>query len=408
MAEGTRDESVAGTGPLDDIRVLELGSMVAAPFAAAALGSLGADVVKVEPLTGDPARGFAPMAAPDHVAPAFLASNAGKRSIALDLATDDGRDIVLKLIARSDIVIDNFRPGGLVRRGIDADALCAQHPRLIWVSVSGYGQHGPNADRSAVDQIIQAEAGVVAVTGPPQGFGYRAGFHVVDHATAHVIAAKCLAALLERGRTGRGRRIRQALYDVALSLQSTSFAEYFVTGNNPRRTGNASPLSAPSDIVRTKDGAIMLVAYLEPHWNRMCTLIGRVDLLTDPRFLGRANRVKNRELLVEELEQTTRQFTSEHLAGMLEEAGVMVGRVLTYDTIAASDEVTQNHLFTAVTSPEGHTYSAIRSVYDTAEKPRLLALPGLGQHTREILAELGDDARFEQMLAGGVIGQAEA
>lgn len=393
----------AATGPLAGIRVVEMGSMVAIPYASANLAALGAEVVKIEPTSGDPTRSFVSITAQDHVAPAFLASNANKRSIAIDLQSEEGLQIALDLIATADVVMDNFRPGGLARRGFDVESLLARQPRLIWVSIGGYGQAGRNAQRSVVDQILQSESGVVAVTGPPDSLGYRVGFHVIDHAAAHVIVAKVLAALFERERTGNGQRIYQSMFDVALALQATSYAEYFVNRRNPVRSGNSSPLSAPSDACRTKDGAIMLVAYLEPHWEKMCTIIGRPDLLADPRFKGRTARVTNRGDLVGELERTTLEYTSEDLATMLDEAGVMVGQILQYDEVVASDEVQANQRVTDVERWDGHVYGSIRSVYDDGEAPRSGRLPALGEHTEEIMRELGREADVDRLLAAGVL-----
>lgn len=388
-------------GAMNGMRVIELGSMVAIPFAAANFAALGADVIKVEPLTGDPTRAFTSMRKPDGVAPAFLASNSGKRSVALDLVHPDGLQTLLELIAGADVVLDNLRPGGLQRRGLDVDALLRQHPQLTWVSVSGFGDRGPGRDRSAVDQVIQAESGIVSVTGPPTGSGYRVGFHVVDHAAAHVIVARVLAALLRRGRTGVGERIRLSLYQVALSLQSTAFAEYFVTAAEPERTGNASPLSAPSDSVRTSDGWIMLVAYLEPHWNALCRLIDRTELLTDPRFVGRDTRVRHRDELVRELERSTSTLTTDELADRLQSAGIMAGRVRRYSEVARSADVTDNEFLTEVELPDGITHETIRSLYD-GRGSAARVLPRLGEHTREVLAEIGADT--ESLLAKNVVG----
>lgn len=385
------DSSPSAEPLLKGVRVVELSSMIAVPYAAANLVSLGAEVVKVEPLSGDPARAFSSMAAPERIAPAFLAANGGKRSLSVDLATPEGREIILDLVAGADVVLDNLRPGGLASRDIEPDALCAVHPQLIWLSVSGFGADGPGAQRRAVDQIIQAESGIVAATGPPSGPGWRAGFHVVDHAAAHVIVAKVLAALLSRERTGRGSRLMQSLYQVGLSLQATAVAEYTISGRVAERTGNASPLSAPSDAVRTRDGAIMLVAYLEPHWRRLCATIGRLDLLADERFVGRANRVAHRLELVAELECATVDFTTDELAALLEREEIMVGRIYGYDRVVSSEEVLQNGLLMSVHAEE-RDYRAVASVYARPDDgTRIPAIPALGEHTREILAELGRD-----------------
>lgn len=391
----------ATAGALEGVRVIELGSFVAVPFAAAHMSAMGADVIKVEALSGDPTRAFSSMKAPGDVAPAFLASNWGKRSVALDLTRPEGLDALLALIATADVVMDNLRPGGLQRRGLDVDALREQHPGLSWVSVSGFGGRGPSAQRSAVDQVVQAESGIVSVTGPATGSGFRVGFHVVDHAAGHVIIARVLAALLRRGRTGVGEWIRLSLYQVALSLQSTSFAEYFVSGEDPERTGNASPLSAPSDSVRTRDGWIMLVAYLEPHWKALCTLLDRPELLSDPRFVGRDARVAHRGELIEEIERSTSRVTTDELAARLEAAGIMVGRVRRYHEVATSGEVADNEWLWDVAVPDLAQRQGIRSLYDDGSLGAP-ALPRLGEHTREVLEELAVDV--EALVTQGVAG----
>jgi crotonobetainyl-CoA:carnitine CoA-transferase CaiB-like acyl-CoA transferase len=393
------------TGPLDGIRVVELATMLAGPAASGILAQLGADVVKVEPPWGDPTRTFVPGTMPGAVAPAFLCANASKRSMVVDMKNPEAHDIIVQLLFTADVVIDNFRPGVLERLGLEKEAAIAKNPGLIWLSITGYGPQGELASRPAIDQIMQAETGMIHTTGYPSGPGVKAGYQVVDHAAAHIAVQVALAALFQRGRTGKGRIASVSLFDAALSMQGTIITNHLVTGIVANRSGNQGPFSAPSDTARTSDGMVMLTAYIDRHWVRLCEVLDRPDLLSDPRFLTQSDRYLNREELMGCIEETTSQVSSEELESLLIRNDVMVGIVRDHSQVMQSDHVKANHSVVDVYDEKGNLYRTLRTPVDQFDDPmRKRTLPALGEHTQEILSELGvGPNQQERLRAGGVV-----
>jgi crotonobetainyl-CoA:carnitine CoA-transferase CaiB-like acyl-CoA transferase len=404
----------AGAGaplPLDGVRVLELGQLLAAPCAGMILADLGASVVKVEAFGGDPARELQTAAfTGSGTSPTFLAFNRGKRSIALDLQTPDGIDVVRRLAARSDVLIESFRPGVMDRLGIDAAALRGLDARLIYASLSGFGHVGPEHDRRGVDLVIQAESGIMAVTGQPDGPPTKVGFTVVDVAAGHVLAQAILAALIRRGRTGCGDHVTVSLVDVALHLQSAPMTEYLATGTLPPRAGNAAPMTAPADLFRTRDGHLVISAYLDRHWRLLCDSIGRPDLPDDARFLTKVDRVRHRDELVSELESTLRTDTSRGWMARLHGAGLAVGMVKTYADIESDPQV---HAMGTVISV-GESAGAYRTVRLPAQfaswsPTHSVPAPRIGEHTDEVLREIGcSDNDIARLAASGATRTATA
>ena len=392
------------TLPLEGIRVVEIGALVAAPFTTACLASLGADVIKAEPVDGDRARRNVMPEAPDDISPAFISSNAGKRSIGISLSSAEGQQILLTLVRSADVVVDNFKPGGLAAKGIDAEALCAARPGLIWASISGFGQDGEDAARKAVDPIIQAETGVVSVTGPPGEIGYQAGFHFIDHACGHVVAGKIMAALLRRAKTGQGARITQSLFEIAVNLQASVFAEYLVAGVVPRPNGNANRSAAPADVYATSDGAIMIVAATDGDWVRVCEVLGRPELVADERFAVRLSRITHyREARgrTGEVNPPVRHRLALRRAAR---GGPGAGRIRDYAEVMASAEVTENGLLCDVVDERGRRYRNIRPIYsdsDLGVSPD--RMPGLSEHAAEILAEIGRGDDLADLVGRGIV-----
>jgi crotonobetainyl-CoA:carnitine CoA-transferase CaiB-like acyl-CoA transferase len=382
--------SPSESGVLAGIRVVDFATLVAGPAAGAQLAQLGADVIKVEPPGGEPSRSLTAPGCADRVAPPFLANNVGKRSVVIDLKTEDGGATASRLIATADVVLENFRPGALARLGFDPASLLAANERLHWFSIHGYGPDGAWRERPAVDGIIQADSGMIEITGHPDGPGVRVGFPVVDHATGFVIVAGVLAAMLGRatGRRSASRHHHVVLFDVALSMQATPFTDYLVSGNLPQRIGNASQLSAPNESLRASDGSVMMAAYLPAQWRTLCEALDCTELLTDPRFIGREERMANRAALIEELERRTTRFTAEELFDLLHGTGLMAAVSRNYAQVADCAQVRGNGLLMEVHDEDGQTYRALRSPLAGFGTRDANFIAGLGAHTDEILSGL--------------------
>ena len=387
--------------PLDGLRVLELGQLLAAPCAGMVLADLGAEVVKVESFGGDPARELQTAAfTGTGTSPTFLAFNRGKRSVALDLQTPGGQEVVRRLLARSDVLIESFRPGVMDRLGLGVDALRAVDPRLVYASLNGFGHVGPERNRRGVDLVIQAESGIMAVTGQPDGPPTKVGFTVVDVAAGHVLAQAILAALLRRERTGEGDHVTVSLVDVALHLQAAPMTEYLATGSLPPRCGNAAPMTAPADLFRTADGHLVISAYLDRHWRLLCESLGRPYLPADPRFATKVDRVRNRDALVSEMEATLRTDTSRGWMARLQGAGLAVGMVKTYADIESDPQVEAMGTLVEVGEEDAFRTVRLPAQFGSWAPQHRVRPPAVGEHTDAVLREVGYSDAEIAALAG--------
>lgn len=324
--------------PLAGIKVVELAQMVAGPSTGLLLADYGAQVIKIEPPQGDSCRHLRSRAAAGlENAPVFVGYNRNKSLIRLDLRDPDDLRRAEALIADADVVIESARPGVMERLGIGADVLTARHPRLIYAAVSGFGNEGPARTRGGVDLIVQAESGIMAATGFPES-PVKVGFTVVDAACGHALCHGIMAALFRREKTGRGDIVRTSLYEVALHLQTGPITEYLMTGEQMPRAGNSAPLTAPADLMRCGEGAIVVSAYLEHHWTAFCQAIGGEELLADSRFIGAVSRVAHRDILLIEIERRLASRTAAEWRTALAEIGLLVGEVKDYAAVVA-DEV---------------------------------------------------------------------
>ena len=389
--------------PLDGLRVLELGQLLAAPCAGMVLADLGAEVVKVESFGGDPARELQTAAfTGTGTSPTFLAFNRGKRSVALDLQTPGGQEVVRRLLARSDVLIESFRPGVMDRLGLGVDALRGVDPRLVYASLNGFGHVGPERNRRGVDLVIQAESGIMAVTGQADGPPTKVGFTVVDVAAGHVLAQAILAALLRRERTGEGDHVTVSLVDVALHLQAAPMTEYLATGSLPSRCGNAAPMTAPADLFRTADGHLVISAYLDRHWRLLCESLGRPDLPADPRFATKVDRVRNRDALVSEMEATLRADTSRGWMARLQGAGLAVGMVKTYADIEADPQVEAMGTLVEVGEEDAFRTVRLPAQFGSWAPQHRVRAPAVGEHTDAVLREVGySDAEIAALAGTG-------
>jgi crotonobetainyl-CoA:carnitine CoA-transferase CaiB-like acyl-CoA transferase len=393
--------------PLDGTRVVEFGQLLAGPNAAMILADLGADVVKVEPQAGDAGRELKSAAfVGSTTSPTFVAFNRGKRSVALDLKARAGRRVALRLIEQADVVIESFRPGAMERLGLGCEDAQRLNPRVVYASVSGFGFVGPERERRGVDLVIQAESGIMSITGERDGRPLKVGFTVVDVAAGNVLAQAILAALLRRARTGRGDAVRVSLLEVALHLQAQPFTEYLATGTVPERNGNSAPMTAPADMARTSDGHIVISAYLDDHWQILCRELGRQELADDPRFATKVARVAHREELLATLEETLMTRTRAEWLAVLQGAGLVVGVVKSYAEIEASPQVEANGSIIELDTEDGSVVRTVRLPFRFGEwqPSRSTPPPEIGQHSVEVLGELGyAGEEIDQLVADGTV-----
>ncbi len=316
--------------PLDGVKVVELARILAGPWAGQTLSDLGADVIKVEAPEGDDTRRWGPpfvTQEDDTSAAYFYATNRGKKSVTCDFRTAEGQQMVRDLVTDADVLIENFKVGGLAKYGLDYDSLRQVNPKLIYCSITGFGQTGPYAHRAGYDFIIQGMSGLMSVTGAPDGQPQKVGVAVTDIFTGVYSATAILAALVQRGRTGLGQHIDMALLDVATSIMANQALNYLTTGTPPGMMGNAHPNLAPYAVFDCADGWIILATGNDAQYRRLCTLLGLPDMAEAPEFATNAQRIANRVEMTRRLTQATRRFAKLALLAACEAEGVPAGPI---------------------------------------------------------------------------------
>ena len=328
--------------PLHGLKVVELARILAGPWTGQTLSDLGADVIKVEALAGDDTRQWGPpfIERDDDVTAAYFHScNRGKKSITVDFRTAEGQARVRELVADADVLIENFKLGGLKKYGLDYASLSELNPRLVYCSITGFGQDGPYAHRAGYDYIIQGMSGLMSITGNADGQPLRVGVAVTDIFTGVYATTAILAALHQRDATGTGQHIDMALLDVAVSVTANQAMNYLATGTPPGRTGNFHPNLAPYQVFACADGHIIIATGNDGQYHRLCDILGLGGLKQAPEFLKNSDRVANRDKLEELLTMATKQFTKADLLAACEEQGVPAGPINTMDEVFSDPHV---------------------------------------------------------------------
>ncbi|OLB77537.1 MAG: CoA transferase [Alphaproteobacteria bacterium] len=387
-------------GPLAGLRVLELARILAGPWAGQILADLGADVVKVERKgTGDDTRGWGPpfveAADGNHLGAAYFhATNRGKRSIELDFESEDGRRIVKKLAARSDVLIENFKVGGLAKFGLDYASLSQDNPRLIYCSVTGFGQTGPYASRAGYDLMAQGMGGIMDLTGTPDGEPQRAGVPVADIFTGIYSVVGILAALIERGRTGRGCQVDTALVDSQVGVLANQALNYLVSGKVPKRIGNAHPNIVPYQVFPVADGHIIIATGNDTQFAKLCGVLGEPDISGEPNYRANSDRLQHREELIARLSALTRRWRGADLLAKLESVQVPAGPINPLDQVFVDPQVVHRGMRIDLPSKaaKAGTIPGVRTPIIIAGKPMAAERPSprLGEHTVEVLREIGE------------------
>jgi crotonobetainyl-CoA:carnitine CoA-transferase CaiB-like acyl-CoA transferase len=382
-------EGAPARGPLAGIRVIDLTRVLAGPFAAMFLGDMGAEVIKVEePGKGDDTRGWPPFVAGE--ATYFLSVNRNKKSLTLNMKAPEGQEILRALIKKSDVVLENFRPGTMERLGFGYDRLRADNPRLVYCSISGFGESGPESHRPGYDLIVQGESGIMDLTGFPDGPPVKVGNSIGDLVAGMAATQGVTLALLARQRSGAGQKVEIGMLDVMASLLTYQAGLYWNAGGRPTRRGNQHPSIVPYEVFRAKDAYLTLGVANNSLWERACRAIGRDDLVRDPRFDTEANRVANRAVLVPLLNDVFGSASADEWLAKLEQAGVPAGRIKTVAEVCESPHLKERGMVVPLTHPKTGTITVMGVPIRLAETPGAAVLPPplLGEHTDEILGRL--------------------
>ena len=371
--------------PLEGLKVIELARILAGPWAGQTLSDLGAEVIKVESLNGDDTRQWGPPFVKnddDNSASYFHSCNRGKKSICVDLRTLEGQKIIKDLVSESDILIENFKVGGLRKYGLDFENLIKVNPKLIYCSITGFGQTGPYAHRAGYDYIIQGMSGLMSITGEPDRQPQKMGIAVTDILTGLYGVTAILSAVIQREKTGQGQHIDLALLDVATSVTANQAMNYLTTGNVPTRIGNGHQNLAPYQVFDCKDGHIIIATGNDAQYQRLCKLLERTEMASDKLFLTNADRLKNRTLLIENLNFETKQRTKTDLLKQCENEGIPAGPINDLSEVFDDPQVIFRRLVRKIDN-----IPTVVSPYNFSDSKMNItkSSPKLGEDTDEIL-----------------------
>ncbi len=391
---------------LDGLTVLDLTNYLAGPYCAMILGDLGADVIKVErPGTGDGSREWGPPFLQGESA-YFLSVNRNKQSLTLNLQTEAGQRILHQLAATSDVVVENFRPGTVARLGVDYATLRDLNPRLIYCSISGFGQDGPYRAKPSYDLVAQAVGGLMSLTGEADRPPAKIGVAITDLVAGFFATIGILAALHARDREGRGQFIDISLLDGVVAILSHQAGSFLASGVNPERLGSAHPTIVPYQAFHAADAYFVAAVGTDSLWTRFCRGLGLETLLSDSRFATNPDRVQNREALLQILTTVFATQPAQHWINRIDAAGVPCGPVLQLNEVFADPQVLHRRMVETIQHPAAGPIKVLGTPLKLSKTPAAIRTPPptLGQHTREILRRLGyDDTAIEELTKAGVI-----
>ncbi|WP_027719133.1 CaiB/BaiF CoA transferase family protein [Desulfovirgula thermocuniculi] len=392
--------------PLEGIRVLDISRVLTGPFCTMILGDLGAEVIKVEmPGVGDETRAWGPPFVGGESA-YYLSINRNKKSITVNMKDPRGREIIYRLARQADVMVENFLPGTARRLGVDYETIREINPRIIYCSLSGYGQDGPCAQQPAYDLLMQGEGGLMSITGLRDGEPVRIGVALVDIGAGMYAVIGILAALLARRETGRGQYIDVSLLDTEVSWLSYAASNYFASGKNPVPMGSAHPSIVPYRAFRAKDRYFILAVGNDAIWQRFCKAMGLEHLADDPRFVTNEMRVKHREELESLLAEIFATEEAAHWINLLQEHRVPCGPINAISEVVSHPQVLHRGMVVEMDHPQAGKVKVVGNPIHFGEFSVQYRLPPplLGQHTREVLRELGyNEEEIEELKAGGVI-----
>jgi crotonobetainyl-CoA:carnitine CoA-transferase CaiB-like acyl-CoA transferase len=378
--------------PLAGVRVLDISQVMAGPYACMLLGDLGADVIKIEPpATGDQTRGSMGFKMKGADSLGFLNMNRNKRSVTLDLKTEAGKEVLKTLAAEADILVENYRPGALRRLGLGYDVLKDINPRLVYTSISGFGQTGPWADRPGFDLMAQAMSGVMSVTGYPDSPPVKAGVPVADIGCALFAIYATLAAYIGAKNTGQGQYIDAALFDTAMAFSVWDTCDWWGTGKEPQPLGTSNKMTAPYQAMACADGHFVMGANNQKLWVQLCRLMQREELVADARFTTIAQRLAHRAELQDELEKTFRTHGKDYWVETLLANGIPAGPILSYPEAFGSEHAKVRNMRMEIDHPVEGKVPNIGFAVKLSGTPQQVRRhpPLLGEHTEEVLAEIG-------------------
>lgn len=394
------------SAPLSGVRVLDLTRVLAGPFCAMILGDMGAEVIKIEePGKGDDTRSWPPFVGGESTY--FMSINRSKKSLTLNLKAPEGRELLKKLVRKSDVVLENFRTGTMERLGLGYATLAKVNPRLVYCAVSGFGESGPEAARAGYDLVVQAESGVMDITGFPDGPPVKVGTSIADLVAGMSAAHGVTLALLARTRTRRGQKVEIGMLDAMAALLTYQSGIYFGTGQRPTRRGNAHPSIVPYEVFRAADGYLVLGVANNSLWERCCIALERHDLVRDPRYATEAARVEHRDTLVPLLNEILGARSADDWMKRFEAAGVPAGRIRSVAEVCESEHLKARDMIVTLPHPGAGQVTVMGVPIRLHGTPGRASVPPpvLGQHTDAILRSLLalKPARIEQLRAAGVV-----